>query len=257
MRIQHFPKRGNRPKGEASTYYLGKLRQKLHEKMKKIGLGRGASRSLLCGSATDICNTVADPGYLKRWALATRGVAPVYCSANFPQKLHVGCASPPNSVNGSIWNRFSRRCTHPGSHFLLCSKQHSLTLHVFLPPTNEVWGKVICLQVCVCPQGGAWSWGLPSLGGAWSQGCLLPGESGPEGWLLLGGSGPRGVPGLGGVPGPGGSGPGGVPGGDPLRWLLLRAVRILLECILVVILCHISSILIFFLDLKNNIQIIY
>ena len=23
----------------------------------------------------------------------------------------------------------------------------------FLPPTNEVWGKVICLQVCVCPQG--------------------------------------------------------------------------------------------------------
>ena len=24
----------------------------------------------------------------------------------------------------------------------------------FLPPANEVWGKVICLQVCVCPQGG-------------------------------------------------------------------------------------------------------
>ena len=23
----------------------------------------------------------------------------------------------------------------------------------YLPPANEVWGKVICLQVCVCPQG--------------------------------------------------------------------------------------------------------
>ena len=48
----------------------------------------------------------------------------------------------------------------------------------------------------------------------------------------------------GGVPGPrgvwsgggawfAGSGPGGVPGGDPPGRLLLRAVRILLECILV------------------------
>ena len=25
---------------------------------------------------------------------------------------------------------------------------------ILLPPANEVWGKVICLQVCVCPQGG-------------------------------------------------------------------------------------------------------
>ena len=31
-----------------------------------------------------------------------------------------------------------------------------------LPPANEVWGKVICLQVCVCPQGG-----VCSRGGAW------------------------------------------------------------------------------------------
>ena len=53
--------------------------------------------------------------------------------------------------------------------------------------------------------GGAWSWGrVHGRGGAWS-------------W---GGSGPSGVP-------------GGVPGGDPPRWLLLRAVCILLECILV------------------------
>ena len=36
-------------------------------------------------------------------------------------------------------------------------------LHVFLPPANEVWGKVICLQECVCPRG------VPAPGG-----CLLP-----------------------------------------------------------------------------------
>ena len=24
---------------------------------------------------------------------------------------------------------------------------------VFLPPANKVWGKVLCLQACVCPQG--------------------------------------------------------------------------------------------------------
>ena len=59
-------------------------------------------------------------------------------------------------------------------------------------------------------------------------GCLLPG----------------GGPGLGGVPAPGGGGvpaprwgwgvpTPGVPGGDPPGRLLLRAVRILLECILV------------------------
>ena len=72
--------------------------------------------------------------------------------------------------------------------------------------------------VCVFTGGGAWS------GGAWSQG----------------------VPGPGGVPGPRGclvpAGclvwgrylvPGGVPGGDPPGRLLLRALRILLECILV------------------------
>ena len=63
------------------------------------------------------------------------------------------------------------------------------------------------------------------------------------------------------MPGPGGSaprrvpahrgsaprvpGPGGVPGGDPPGWLLLRAVRILLECILV----SIDSFLLQFLDL--------
>ena len=45
---------------------------------------------------------------------------------------------------------------------------------VLLPPANEVWGKVICLQVSVCPQGGAWS------GGAWSRG--VPGPGGTWSW---------------------------------------------------------------------------
>ena len=27
-------------------------------------------------------------------------------------------------------------------------------IHNLLPPANEVWGKVICLHSCVCPQGG-------------------------------------------------------------------------------------------------------
>ena len=49
---------------------------------------------------------------------------------------------------------------------------------VFVPPANEVWGKIICLQVCVCPQGG----------------CLVPGGV-PD---------PSGVPGPRGVSGPGG-----------------------------------------------------
>ena len=48
-----------------------------------------------------------------------------------------------------------------------------------------------------------------------------------EGGCLVPGGGPGlGVSGLGGVPGLG-------DGGDPPRWLLLQAVRILLECILV------------------------
>ena len=61
-----------------------------------------------------------------------------------------------------------------------------------------------------------------------------------QGGLVLGGCLVQwGVPGLGGVPGPGGClvqegvWSRGVPGGDPPGRLLLRAVRILLECILV------------------------
>ena len=71
---------------------------------------------------------------------------------------------------------------------------------------------VICLQVSVCPrEGGAWSReGVP---GPRGKGCLVPG----------------GV-----LPSPGGSGPGGAWWRQPPpRRLLLRAVRILLERILV------------------------
>ena len=71
----------------------------------------------------------------------------------------------------------------------------------FLPPANEVWGKVIFSQACVknSVHGGG------------------------------GGSGPGGVPGPGGYACSGG----GAGWRPPLRRLLLRAVRILLECILV------------------------
>ena len=82
---------------------------------------------------------------------------------------------------------------------------------------NEVWSKVIFSQACVKNS-------VHSGGGAWSRGCLVLGVPGLGRHLLQGGSAP-GVSGLGGclveTPAP-----------IPHR-LLLRAVRILLECILV------------------------
>ena len=77
----------------------------------------------------------------------------------------------------------------------------------YLPSANEVWGKVICLQAFVCPQGA----GACSRGGVCSGrgcllqgggGCLLLGVSAPSGGCLL----PGGVCLRGGV---GGSAPGG------------------------------------------------
>ena len=79
--------------------------------------------------------------------------------------------------------------------------------NLFLPPANEVWGKVICLQACVCPQGGsawsggrmhgpggcmvgedAWSWGVHGRGGAWSRGVAWSGGlHGPGGAWFGGG----------------------------------------------------------------------
>ena len=92
-----------------------------------------------------------------------------------------------------------------------------------LPPANEVWGKIICLQVSVCPQGGACSWG-----GAWSRGtgaCSRGVWSG-DGCLLLGG-----VWSQGGCLVLGGGGC--LVETAPPQWPLLQAVHILLEYILV------------------------
>ena len=69
---------------------------------------------------------------------------------------------------------------------------------------------------------------MPGPGGVLGPGGGVPGTGGLPGPRGRGMPGPTGVPSPMGVPGPGG-----VPGGDPQRWLLLRAVRILLECILV------------------------
>ena len=149
---------------------------------------------------------------------------------------------------------------------MICTKLRRL-----LPPSNEVGGKVICLQVCVCPQGGCylsmycrWYPSMPcsrSPGGGvcypsmhcrWypSKPCSRsPGGSpgphpwgyGPGGGLVLGGPGPGGVLLVnGGCQVLGGCLLRGVPAPErgclvetPWR-LLLRAVRILLECFLYV-----------------------
>ena len=59
----------------------------------------------------------------------------------------------------------------------------------FLPPANEVWGKVICLHLSVILSGGCLVWG-----------CLVLGVR-PQGGLVLGVPGPGGC-----VPDPGGRG---------------------------------------------------
>ena len=35
----------------------------------------------------------------------------------------------------------------------MCRPFNMTALNAFLPPASEVWGKVICLQACVCPRG--------------------------------------------------------------------------------------------------------
>ena len=106
-------------------------------------------------------------------------------------------------------------------HVVLIASQSEPGIHVipfnsdsdfnFLPPANEVWGKVIFLHLFVILLaegvpglgGGAWSWGVPGPGG-----CLVPrGVPGPGGGCLLRGC----------VPALGGAWSRGVPGGDPRR----------------------------------------
>ena len=67
---------------------------------------------------------------------------------------------------------------------------------LLLPSADEVWGKVICLQACVCPQGR--SAAGRSAAGGW---CLLLGVHGPGGGLLPGSSAPGGCVCCRGVPG--------------------------------------------------------
>ena len=85
-----------------------------------------------------------------------------------------------------------------------------------------------CLVLGSLFQGGAWSWGGVCSGGAWSWGGVCSqGVPGPGG-SALGGAWSWGGLLQGGVPGPGGC----LVETPPGR-LLLRTVRILLECILV------------------------
>ena len=64
-------------------------------------------------------------------------------------------------------------------------------LHL-LPPANEVWGKVICLQACVCPQGGCLLRGVPVSGGVPAPGgCLV--ETPPPTATAAGGTHPTGM----------------------------------------------------------------
>ena len=106
---------------------------------------------------------------------------------------------------------------------------------ILITARNEVWGKVICLHLSVIlsmggsgpgggclVQGGDWSWKVP----------------GPRMCLVWGVPGPRGEPGLGGSWSAGclvggGAWSGGCLVETPPGRLPLRAVRMLLECILV------------------------
>ena len=73
-------------------------------------------------------------------------------------------------------------CNSTTLHLLSARDVSSLTRVRLLPPANEVWGNVICLQVCVCPQGGclvpggAWSWRVHGPRGCMVLGgCMVPG----------------------------------------------------------------------------------
>ena len=76
----------------------------------------------------------------------------------------------------------------------------------YLPPANEVWGKVIFSQVCVKNSvhrgsawswgGGAWSWEGSGLGGVWSGGVWsggVPGGDPPGMATAAGGTHPTGM----------------------------------------------------------------
>ena len=104
---------------------------------------------------------------------------------------------------------------------LFCCNKH----YVFLPPANEVWGKVMFLHLCVilftcggvCLQGvsiqgeGFYNWGggSSSSGGSASRSVCIWGGSVSRGFCIQGGSASRGVCIQGGVYLHGGLPPGG------------------------------------------------
>ena len=54
------------------------------------------------------------------------------------------------------------------SHYVQGNDNVNMLESFLLPPPNEVWGKVICLQACVCAQGGCMVRGVHGAGG-----CLV------------------------------------------------------------------------------------
>ena len=112
----------------------------------------------------------------------------------------------------------------------LCPPASTALIFNYLYRPQRSWGKVIFSQtsVILLTGGGASSGGgCFLLGGCFLQGgCFLPGA----GCFLPGGVV---LPPFGGVLPLGDASSWGGPGGDPPGRLLLRAVRILLECILV------------------------
>ena len=88
-------------------------------------------------------------------------------------------------------NIFSKgKVSAQGNQVPNVSSVTGLAVVFLLLPANGVWGKVICLQACVCPQGGCL---LPEA--VCSRRCMVPGVSAPggcmvpEGCLLLWGGG--------------------------------------------------------------------
>ena len=88
----------------------------------------------------------------------------------------------PSPQSCDLWCMLGQRCPCEQNH--RCLWKHNLAatkLWVVITIRNKVV-KVMFLQVSVCPQGGAWSWGwcvfwgMPDPGGAWSGG--VPGLGG-------------------------------------------------------------------------------
>ena len=174
--------------------------------------------------------------------------SPTYDFAKFSQKRHEieriwtpSLASPPLRSANDMHFKLALPTGYKYSFFMLSlnakiywfiSVHITVGLELYLvcslPPGMKLAQGYIFTGVCYSVnRGGACSgglWGCLLWGGVWSQGSLLQGEG-----LVPWGS------------GPGGSGHGEdlVPGRclvkNPLGWPLLRVVRILLECILVLL----------------------